>query len=206
MRESLPTRLLQQLSHATPEQLVAIGGFLEGQAFPDCHLSPAPNQPPGISQFPPPAGGFKFAVEGDPTSGAFSIRIAPADGASQAASAESSEPDEQSRSIARKVFELLTTLDPDKRLRKAPLIKVFNLYYRQRLGPAEIARRCECDRSLIFDRLATIRKKVHWSPQQLQEISPHVEAMQEALTDSRAEGIYRKSAAYGDEDGDAEDA
>src|ERR1017187_3837689 len=82
MRESLPTRLLQQLSQATPEQLVAIGGFLEGQGFPDCQQGPAPNQPPDIPQFPPPAGGFKVAVEGDPTSGAFSIRIAPADEAS----------------------------------------------------------------------------------------------------------------------------
>ena len=39
-----------------------------------------------------------------------------------------------------------------------------------------------------------------WTPQQLQDVSPHVEAMQEALTDSRAKGIYRKGAAYGGED------
>jgi hypothetical protein len=95
---------------------------------------------------------------------------------------------------------LLTALDPDNRLRKAPLIKVFNLYYRQRLQPAEIARICHCNRSLVFQRLATIREKVPWSLQQLQEVSPHVEAMQDALTDSRAEGICRKGAAYGDED------
>jgi hypothetical protein len=124
----------------------------------------------------------------------------PASEASQAAPHEPPETGQAERSLAAKVFELLTALDPDNRLRKAPLIKVFNLYYRQRLQPAEIARICHCNRSLVFQRLATIREKVPWSLQQLQEVSPHVEAMQDALTDSRAEGIYRKGAAYGDED------
>jgi len=101
--------------------------------------------------------------------------------------------------MAAKVFELLTALDPDTGLRKAPLIKVFNLYYRQGLKPAEIARICHCTRSLIFYRLATIRIKVPWSLQQLHEVSPHVEAMQDALTDSRAKGIYREGAVYGGE-------
>ena len=113
---------------------------------------------------------------------------------------EPPEPDQAERSIAAKVFELLTALDPDERLRKAPPIKVFNLYYRQRLGVAEIARKCNCDRSLIYDRLTAIQEKVPWTPEQLHEVSPHVEAMQEALTDSRAEGIFRKGAVYGEED------
>ena len=112
------------------------------------------------------------------------------------------EPDAAERSIAAKVFELLTALDSDNRLRKAPLLKVFNLYYRQRLQPAEVARKCACDRSLIFIRLATIREKVPWGLQQLQEVSPHVEAMEEALEDSRAEDIYRKGAVYGEEEDD----
>jgi DNA-directed RNA polymerase specialized sigma24 family protein len=108
-------------------------------------------------------------------------------------------------SLAAKVFELLTALDPENRLRKAPLIKVFNLYYRQGLQPAEIARICHCNRSLIFNRLATIREKLPWTPQQLQELSPQVEAMQNALTDSRAKGIYRKGAAYGEEDDEGDE-
>jgi predicted DNA-binding protein YlxM (UPF0122 family) len=124
----------------------------------------------------------------------------PAKGVSQAAPPKPPEPNQQERSLAAKVFELLTALDPDNRLRKAPPIKVFNLYYRQRLGPAEIARKCNCDRSLIYDRLAAIQAKLPWSPEQLHDVSPHVEAMEEALTDSRAEGIYRKGAVYGEED------
>jgi hypothetical protein len=117
---------------------------------------------------------------------------------------EPSEPDEPILSLAAKVFELLTALDPDNRLRKAPPIKVFNLYYRRRLEPAEIARICKCHRSLIFDRLAAIQNKLPWTPQQLQDLSPQVEAMQHALSDSRAKDIHRKSAVYGDDADDGE--
>jgi len=114
------------------------------------------------------------------------------------------EPDQESRGIAAKVFELLTALDPDKRLRKAPPIKVFNLYYRQRLEPADIARICKCHRSLIFHRLAAIQAKLPWTPQQLRELSPQVEAMHDALTYSQAKDIHRKSAVYGDRGVDGE--
>jgi len=116
------------------------------------------------------------------------------------------EPEQESRGIAAKVFELLTALDPDNRLRKAPPIKVFNLYYRQRLEPAEIARICKCHRSLIFDRLVAIQKKLPWTPQQLRELPPQVEAMHQALSDSNAKVIHRKSAVYGDGDDDWESA
>ena len=119
---------------------------------------------------------------------------------SQAVPPKPSEPDGPNLSLAAKVLELLTALDPDNRLRKAPPIKVFNLYYRQRLGAAEIARKCDCDRSLIYDRLAAIQQKVPWTPEQLREVSPHVEAMQDAVRDSRARRICRKGAAYGDEE------
>jgi len=105
-------------------------------------------------------------------------------------------------SLAAKVFQLLTALDPDNRLRKAPPIKVFNLCYREGLGPAGIARRCHCHRSLIYDRLATMQKKLPWTPQQLWEVSPQVEAMEDAVRESRAKSIYRKGAVYGGEDDD----
>ena len=66
-------------------------------------------------------------------------RIAgPAEERAHAELSEPSPPDEPNLSLAAKVFELLTALDPDNRLRKAPPIKVFNLYYRQRLGPLKL--------------------------------------------------------------------
>ncbi len=58
---------------------------------------------------------------------------------------------------------------------------------------------------MVYDRLASIRQRLPWTPKQLQEVSPHVEAMQETLQDSRAERIYRKGAVYGDEDDEQED-
>jgi len=104
-------------------------------------------------------------------------------------------------SLAAKVLELLTALDPDSRLRKAPPIKVFLLRYRQNLSRAEIARICRCDKSLVGVRLKTIQDKLPWRPQQLRELSAQVEAMQDAVSDSRARRIYRKGAAFGEEEG-----
>jgi hypothetical protein len=128
----------------------------------------------------------------------------PANEAGQAAPPEPSQPEEPNLSLAAKVFQLLTALDPDNRLRKAPPIKVFLLRYRQNRSRTEIARTCRCDKSLIALRLRTIQEKLPWQPQQLQQMSAQVEAMQDAVSDSRATRIYRKGAAYGDEDGGGE--
>jgi hypothetical protein len=63
---------------------------------------------------------------------------------------------------------------------------------------------CHCDKSLVALRLKTMQEKLPWQPQQLRALSAHVEAMQDALSDSRARSIYRKGAVYGDEEGDEE--
>ena len=114
------------------------------------------------------------------------------------------EPDQAERSIAAKVFELLTALDPDSRLRKAPPIKVFLLRFRQNCSRSEIARICRCGKSLVALRLATIQQRLPWKPQQLRQLSAYVEAMQDAVSDSRARSIYRKGAIYGGQGGDEE--
>jgi hypothetical protein len=113
--------------------------------------------------------------------------------------AEPAEPGPAERGIAAKVFELLTALDPDQRLRKAPPIKVFLLHYREGLSRSQIARECGCDKSLVSLRLKAIKEKLSWEPRQLRELSAQVEAMDEALRNSRARRIYRKGAVYGDE-------
>ena len=125
----------------------------------------------------------------------------PANEAGHAAPPEPSQPDEPNLSLAAKVFELLTALDPDNHLRKAPPIKVFLLRYRQNRSLSEIARICDCGKSLVALRLKTFQEKLPWQPQQLQELSAHIEAMQDALSDSRARRIYRKGADYGEEEG-----
>jgi hypothetical protein len=99
-----------------------------------------------------------------------------------------------------KVFQLLHALDPGNRLRKAPPIKVFLLRFRQNLSLSQIARICNCGKSLVALRLKAIREKLPWQPKQLGEMSAQVEAIQDALTDPRARSIYRKGSVYGDED------
>jgi hypothetical protein len=44
MRETFPFKLLQQFLHGTPEQLADITHYFEGQAFPECQPSPAPQR------------------------------------------------------------------------------------------------------------------------------------------------------------------
>jgi hypothetical protein len=120
----------------------------------------------------------------------------------QAARPEPSQPDEPNLSLAAKVFELLNALDPDSRLRKAAPIKVFLLHFRQNLSRSQIARVCGCSRTLIAERLRSIPEKLPWQPHQLRELSGHVEAMEDAVSDSRARRIYRRGAVYGDDEGD----
>lgn len=126
----------------------------------------------------------------------------PGNESGQPAPAKHAELDQEERSIAAKVFELLTVLNPDNRLRKVPPIKVFLLRFRQNLSRSEIARTCGCDKSLVALRLKVIQDKLPWKPQQLREMSAHVEAMQNAVSDSRAKRIYRKGAISGDEESD----
>ncbi len=128
------------------------------------------------------------------------VETLPSEVAMTSRAEERGEGEEPNLSLAAKVFELLTALDPDSRLRKAPPIKVFLLRFRQNLSRAEIARICRCDKSLVAVRLKTIQDKLPWRPQQLRELSAQVEAMQDAISDSRARRIYRKGAASGDED------
>jgi hypothetical protein len=119
----------------------------------------------------------------------------------QAALPEPSRPAEPSLRLAAKVFGLLTALDPDQHLRKAPPIKVFLLRFRRNRSLSEIARICRCDKSLVALRLKTLQEKLPWQPQQLRELSAHVEAMQDAVSDSRASSIYRKGAVCGGAEG-----
>ena len=201
-REALLGKLLRQLPQATLEKLTAIERFLAGQPLPDPQQNSVPARPPAPPQMASRAGAFRAAIEGDPASGRFCIRFVPANEAEQSPPPHPTEPDQETLSIAAKVFELLSALDPASRLRRAPPIKVFLLRFRQNLSLSDIARACGCARSLVALRLRTIREKLPWRPQQLRELSAHVEAMQEAVSDSRASSIYRKGAVYGGEDGD----
>ena len=156
-------------------------------------MNPGPDIPIVIPSLSLTIGGRRYVT--DPVS-----LLAYREDAPRASAPESPLPEGPAQlGIVAKVFQLLTALDPDGHQRKAPPIKVFLLRFRQNLEPGEIARRCRCNRSLIFARLKQIQEKLPWKPHQLRELSAHVEAMQKSLTDSRARTIYRKGVAYGDD-------
>ncbi len=202
MGEAADVRWLVEFLERNPEKLAEVKRILAGEHLAELERSPRAG---GLSA--PTGGGFEFVplaamMVGDPVSRRFSIHYAPVGEAVQgirAASAEASSPDP---AVAAKVFQLLNALDPSSRWRRAPPITVFLLHYRRNLSCAAIARECNCAKSLVKLRLQTIREKLPWKPQQLRELSAQVEAMQEALSDSRARRIYRKGAVYGEEEGE----
>ena len=158
--KAFPINLLKQVLDSTVELQAAIEQVFKGQPLPDWRKGAPPPEQPGPSQMPGPRGGFKAFIEGDPASGSFSIRVAPANEASQAPPPKPPEPDQESLSLAARVFQLLSALDPDNRLRKAPPIKVFLLRFRQNLSLSQIARICDCGKSLVALRLQAIREKL----------------------------------------------
>lgn len=202
MRETLRARLVQQLREAPPEKLPGVAEFFAEELPPPRSRAP-PSEPEPASAPPPgPASPLAATIEGDPASGCFCIRVAPANGGVQAPAPAPNGPDldPESLTMAAKLMQLLTALDPDKRLRKAQPFKVFMLRYRHDRSRSQIAVACECSESLVAKRLSAIRASVPWQPRQLREISAYVEAMEATLSDSRARRIYRKGAVYGDEE------
>lgn len=202
MRQVLLTQINQGLSTASLEQLAAVRHLLSSQGLPEPQPSPAPA--PGQAAPARPGRRFEAVLDGDPASGPFSLHMAPLPGSGPIPFAQPQPLAGEELSLAAKVLQLLRALDPEQRLRKAPPLKVFNLFYQKRLPCSEIARICNCDRTLVYDRLAAIRAQLPWTPQQLQEVSAMVEALEDALRDSRARAIYRKGAVYGEEDHEPE--
>jgi hypothetical protein len=191
-------RLLAYLER-NPEKLAAMLCLVAGESLP--HPQGAASS---AGSFPAPQrghlpGNLAAVVEGDPASGCFCIRFAPSGAAVPAAPPEPPEAAPQGLIEGAKVIQLLKALDRRGRLRKAPPITVYLLRFLKNLPYSEIARECKCTRALVCQRLKAIRQQLPWKPQQLREVAPQVQAIEEALTDSRARRIYRKGAVYGEE-------
>jgi hypothetical protein len=103
---------------------------------------------------------------------------------------------------ARQAIALVRALEAEPAARKAPLYTVFRLYCIEGFTVAQVARHCRCARSLVFVRLAALRRKLGADPRTFRQYSPHLERMEESLADPRARRVYRKGAAYGEEEAD----
>jgi len=108
--------------------------------------------------------------------------------------------DELEEKNARRAFGLVQALESELSLRKAPILTVFRLYCVENLSIAGIARKCGCSLPIIYDRIKVIRDRLGCDPASLRQYSAHFEAIERSLSHSEARSIYRKGAAYGDED------
>jgi hypothetical protein len=62
----------------------------------------------------------------------------------------------------------------------------------------EVARRCGCFRSLVFDRLRQLRRTLGRDPAELRQFSSQFEEIEDSLRDPRAKRIYREGPIEGD--------
>jgi hypothetical protein len=107
--------------------------------------------------------------------------------------------EELAEGTARQAFALVKALDSAQPALKASLYTVFRLFCMEGLTVEQVAERCRCARSLIFVRLAALRKKLGADPRSLRQYSDQFERIEDSLTDPRARRVYRKGAAYGEE-------
>jgi hypothetical protein len=103
--------------------------------------------------------------------------------------------------VARQTMALAKALDAQYRFRKAPLYTVFLLYCSEGLTVEQIAKECDCGRSIVFMRLKLLHRKLGRHPAELRQYSAHFEKIEASLADPRARQIYRKGATYGEDGG-----
>jgi hypothetical protein len=101
---------------------------------------------------------------------------------------------------AGRAFGLVRALESELNLRKAPILTVFRLYCMENLPVTAIARKCCCSAPIIYRRLKAIRARLGCDPASLRRYSAQFESIERSLTHSGAKSIYRKGAAFGEED------
>jgi hypothetical protein len=103
-------------------------------------------------------------------------------------------PDTKAESAAKAAFALLGRLDSQTSRCKAPLPVVMRLYCLDGLEADQIATRCRCARSLVYNRLQALRKELGCHPAALRQHSAHLDQLRESLSDSRARHIRTRAA------------
>jgi DNA-directed RNA polymerase specialized sigma24 family protein len=108
-------------------------------------------------------------------------------------------PEPADPTAAKAAFAILSRLDADPRRRKAAPSTVLRLYCVEGLEPEQIADRCRCARSLVYDRLKQLGRTLGCRPAELRQFSSYLEHLGDTLADSRARRI-RVEAAIGQEE------
>jgi hypothetical protein len=91
------------------------------------------------------------------------------------------------------IFALIEKMDADEQLKDPSVMKVFRFYCGRGLGAQAVADKCGCAKATVLKRLDKIRQVTGKDPQELRAYSPFFKKIDDAITDSRAEHIHRKS-------------
>jgi hypothetical protein len=95
---------------------------------------------------------------------------------------------------ARQAFALIQQLDASPAFAKPPsALTVFRLYCMEELSAERIARKLGCSKGTVINRLNLIRQKTGSDPGALRKFSPHLQSLEETLTDPRAARIRRRN-------------
>jgi hypothetical protein len=106
-------------------------------------------------------------------------------------------------SVARQIFALVEKLEGGKRMKEPSPLKVFMLYCGRELTAQQVAVECGCAKGTVVSRLKMIRNATGVDPDKLRAYSPHLQNIEEDITDSRAKRIHRKATVDApDDDGD----
>jgi hypothetical protein len=108
------------------------------------------------------------------------------------------EPDREDRTVLQRAFALAKALDTEVPLRQPSPAAVFADYCIKGLNVSQIARKFRCSRGTVLNRLALIRRRTGMEPDSLRQISPHIEKIEDELSDPRASRIYRKGLVDGE--------
>ncbi len=106
------------------------------------------------------------------------------------------QPKDLDESVATRAFALVQQLESDQPTKPPTALTVFRLYCIDQLTPAEIARKCRCDRSTVRRRLELVESRTGTSPDRLRRVSAHLGKLEAGISDSRAAHIHRKNLIY----------
>ncbi len=106
--------------------------------------------------------------------------------------------------VARRAFALVQQLDSEAppNTRPPSVLTIFRLYCMEELNIPQIARKCRCSNATVANRLHSIRVKTGSEPDALRRFSPHLQKIEEDMSDSRAEHIHRRRLIYDADEGE----
>ena len=103
------------------------------------------------------------------------------------------QPKQQSNeTTALQTFGFVKTLESKRRFKHPGPLIVFSLYCIDGLSISAIARKCECSRGTVLNRLKFIHRQTGADPVAMRRLYAGFEGVQAQLSDSRARYIHRK--------------